>query len=199
MKMNRIEKWFVNRPQRAKQAIGRAERLLHFTDIEGKQNYLEVGCGNGAVSRYFAVKYLLDVTGIDVDPDQIKSAQNSIQGLPNVRFFEADATNLPFPDKNFDIVLSFFVMHHISNWLDALKEIHRVLKPGGYFVYSDLLYAKLPAKVASLFRDKYGVTRLEDLNSFAENSSYSTVHSELSRRHMLLWDYYEAVYQKTGL
>lgn len=197
MKMSRIEKWFVNRPQRAKQGISRAERLLQFMNTKGKQSYLEVGCGNGVVSRHFAVKYLLDVTGIDVDPDQIERARNSIQGLPNVRFFEADATNLPFPNNNFDIVLSFFVMHHISNWLDGLKEIHRVLKPGGYFVYSDLIYSKLPAKVARLFRNEYGITTTEDLDSFAEKNSYLTVHSELSK-HRIMWDHYEAVYQKIG-
>ena len=74
---------------------------------------MEVGCGNGAVSNYVAVKYPLEVVGTDIDLDQIQLAQQHISNLKNLRFFEADATNLPFADSEFDLVLSFGVMHHI--------------------------------------------------------------------------------------
>ena len=140
MKMVKIEKWFMNRLQHTKQAINRAEKLLHFVNIKEKQNFLEVGCGNGAVSKHVAQKYLLNVTGVDVDPEQIQLAQESIDDILNIHFLEVDATNLPFPDNDFDVVLSFGVMHHISNWLDALGEIRRVLKPKGYFIENSTGY-----------------------------------------------------------
>lgn len=56
MKLGKIEKWFMNRPKHAKRATGRAEKLLHFVNLKEKQNFLEVGCGNGAVSKYIAKK-----------------------------------------------------------------------------------------------------------------------------------------------
>ena len=102
MKMVKIEKWFINSPQHADQVINRAEKLLHYTNVKEKQNLLEVGCGIGAVSRYLAKKYFLNVTGVDIDPEQIKLARESIDDMPNIRFLEADATALPFPDGNFD-------------------------------------------------------------------------------------------------
>ena len=195
MKLGRIEKWFMNRPHHAEQTIEKAERLLHFVSIEGKQDFLEVGCGSGAVSNHIARKHSVNVTGTDIDPDQIRLAQQHSSNLANIRFVEADATNLPFEDNDFDIVLSFGVMHHISNWLDALREISRVLRPGGYFIYWDLVYPEWTAKVARLFEDKYGVTTIKDLDSFIARNNFCTIHSWLSK--LLIFNHYEAVYQKS--
>jgi len=194
MKLGKIEKRFMNSPQHAKQAINRAKKLLHFTSLEGKEDFLEVGCGNGAVSKYVAQNHGLNVTGIDVDPELIELAKKGIGDIPNTHFFVADATHLPFRDNDFDIVLSFGVMHHISNWLDALEEIARVLKPEGYFIYWDLVYPRLIAKVGKSFKHNYGVTTIHDLNLFIEESKFSIVHASLSKS--LIWNHYEAVYQK---
>ena len=195
MKLDRIEKWFMNRPQHAERTIDCAEKLLHFVNMKEKPNFLEVGCGSGAVCNYIVKKYFLNVTGTDIDPDQIQLAQQNIGNLPNLRFLEADATNLPFQDNDFDVVLSFGVMHHISNWLDALKEMNRVLKTGGYFIYWDLVYPKWSAKIAKLFKDKYGVTTIQDLNSFIARNNFSTIHSSLSK--FVIFNHYEAVYHKS--
>jgi ubiquinone/menaquinone biosynthesis C-methylase UbiE len=193
MKMVGIERWFMNRQHHAKQAINRAEKLLHFVDIKQKQNFLEVGCGSGAVSKHVAEKYLLNVTGVDVDPEQIQLAQASIDDIPNVHFLEADATNLPFPDNDFDIVLSFGVMHHISNWLDALREMKRVLKPQGYFIYADLIFPELMAKFGRSFKHRYGITTMHDLNSFIQENGFSTIHASMTNA--LVWHHCEFVYQ----
>ncbi len=194
MKMVKIEKWFINSPPHAEQVINRAEKLLHFTNVNEKQNFLEVGCGTGAVSRHMAKKYSLNVTGVDIDPEQIKLAQESIDDIPNIHFLEVDATVLPFQDDNFDIVLSFGVTHHISNWLDALGEIRRVLKPEGYFIYGDLIFAKLIAKFGRSFKHSYGITTMHDLSSFIQKNGFSTVHASLAKS--LAWHYYEAVYRR---
>lgn len=195
MKMVKIEKWFMNRPQHAKQAINRAEKLLHFVNVKEKQNFLEVGCGNGAVSKYVARKYLLNVTGVDIDTEQIQLAQENIGDIPNVHFLEVDATNLPFQDNDFDIVLSFGVMHHISNWLDALGEIRRVLKPQGYFIYADIIFTELIAKFGRSFKHSYGITTMHDLNSFIQKNDFSTIHASMTNA--LIWHHYEAVYQSS--
>ena len=164
MKMVRIEKWFINRSHHAEQVIKRAEKLLHFVNVKEKQKFLEVGCGNGGVSKYVAERYLLNVTGVDIDPEQIQLAQENINDIPNIHFLAVDATNLSFQDNDFDIVLSFGVTHHISNWLGALREIRRVLKPKGYFIYYDLIYPELVAKFGRAFKHSYGITTMQDLN-----------------------------------
>ena len=107
---------------------------------------------------------------------------------------EADATHLAFKDNSFDIVLSFGVMHHIYNWLDAMEEIKRVLRPKSYFIYMDLVYHELTAKIGRAVSRNYGITTLKDLNSFIEKSNFSIIRESLSKS--LLWNEYEAVYQK---
>jgi ubiquinone/menaquinone biosynthesis C-methylase UbiE len=194
MKLTRIERRFMTSPQHAKQAVNRAKKLLHFASLEGKEDFLEVGCGSGAVSKYVASDYHLNVIGIDLDPELIELAKEGIHDMTNIHFLAADATHLPFPDSDFDIVLSFGVMHHISNWLDALKEIHRVLKPEGYFVYADIVYPRLVAKIARSFKHSYGVTTTHDLKLFVEDNNFSSIYASLSRS--LLWNWCEAVYRR---
>lgn len=194
MKLGRIEKWFMKRGGHIERTINRADRLLGFVEISPNQKLLEVGCGSGGVSRYIAEKYLLNVTGTDLDPELVQLARENIHDTSNIQFPEANATNLPFEDNHFDIVLSFGVMHHIPNWLDALKEIKRVLKPEGYLVYFDILYPKFAAWVGGFFKHKYGITTLQDLNSFIEKNNFSTIHSSLSKS--LFLHQYEAVYRK---
>ena len=195
MKLGRIEKWFMNRPHHAEQIITRAERLLHSVDLSGKQAFLEVGCGSGAVSNHLAREYSLSVTGTDIDPDQVRRAEQGSDNLSNIRFLVTDATDLPFQDGEFDIVLSFGVMHHISNWLDAFEEIHRVLKVGGYFIYWDLVYPRLTARIAQLFKNKYGVTTLNDIDLFVARNSLSAIHTSLTKR--VVFNHYEAIYLKS--
>ena len=194
MKLSRIEKRVMTGPRHARQAVNRAKKLLHFASLEGKEDFLEVGCGSGAVSKYVASDYHLNIIGIDLDPELIELAQNSVHDMPNIHFLAADATHLPFPDNGFDVVLSFGVMHHISNWLDALREIHRVLKPEGCFVYADIVYPRLVAKIAGSFKHSYGVTTTQDLNLFVEDNNFSSIHTSLSKS--LLWNWCEAVYQR---
>ena len=193
MKMVKFEKWFINSAKHAEQTVNRAEKLLQMVDVKENDKYLEVGCGIGAVCRHIASKYHCDVTGVDVDPEQIKTAQESCRGIPNVNFHEADATNLPFSDKEFDIVLSFGTTHHISNWVDALGEIRRVMKPEGYFVYYDLVYTRLLARLGRSFRHSYGIITMPELDSFARMNNLSTVHT--LTKNSLIWYDYEAVYK----
>ena len=194
MKMIGIEKWFINKPHHAEQAIKRAEKLLQFVNMEEKQNLLEVGCGSGAVLRHFAEKYQLDVTGVDIDPEQIQLARENTDDIPNIRFLAADATNLPLPDNDFDIVLSFGVTHHISNWLNALREIKRVLKPKGHFIYADLIYTEWMTKFGRSFKHSYGIITMPDLTSFFQQNDFSPVHTSL--KNSLFLHNYEAVYQR---
>jgi ubiquinone/menaquinone biosynthesis C-methylase UbiE len=194
LKLGRIEKWFMKRSGHIERTINRADKLLGFIEISPDQSMLEVGCGSGGVSRYIAGKYLLNVTGTDLDPDLVQLARESIDDTSDIQFLKADATNLPFEDNHFDIVLSFGVMHHISNWLDALNEIKRVLKPEGYFIYFDIVYPEFTAWVGRLFKHKYGITTLQDLNSFIEKNNFSVIHSSVSKS--LFLHHYEAVYRK---
>jgi len=195
MKMMKIEK-LLNSMQSKKRAINLARELLSYTNLNGKEGLLEVGCGTGLVAKYIAKNYNCKVVGIDVDPEQIGLAGKDSVGIPTIRFLEADATNLPFEDSSFDIVLSFGVLHHIYNWLDALKEAERVLRAKGYFVYADIIYPSWATKMDRTSKISLGLVTvdIDELNLFLDKFGFTTIYSQ--RKNRLICQNYESVYRK---
>lgn len=195
MKMLKIEKLLVNSRWSEKRVLELARKLLDFIELDNKTDFLELGCGNGVVSKWIAKEYLGNVTGVDVDPEQIELARRDTSDVPNIRFLKADATKLPFEDSSFEVVLSFGVLHHIHNWQDALKEIKRVLRPKGYFVYADLVYPETITKMDSSSSYSFGLVTInvDELNSFIKQSGFSIIHSSLTKS--FVCRNYEAVYR----
>jgi SAM-dependent methyltransferase len=191
MKMGKIEKMFVNSPSHSQQVSRHAEQLLQRIEFQAGQKYLDVGCGNGAAPIYLAQKYRLDVTGVDVDPDQIGLAQANSREIDHARFLTVDGTQLPFEAGEFDIVSTNKVTHHIPNWEEAVLEMIRVLKPGGYFVYADLVYPGWLAGMGSVIAGHYaGFPTAESLNSLLLRRRLSNVYLSTSVLH------YEAIFHK---
>lgn len=92
---------------------------------------LEVGCGLGTDGAQFA-KCGAKYTGIDLTDAAVELAKRRFElfDLPGT-FRVADAERLDFPDNSFDIVYSHGVLHHTPDIAAAVREIHRVLRPGG--------------------------------------------------------------------
>jgi ubiquinone/menaquinone biosynthesis C-methylase UbiE len=92
---------------------------------------LEIGCGLGTDGAKFA-EAGADYTGVDLTDAAVELARKRFKlfDLPG-RFQTADAENLAFADESFDLVYSHGVLHHTPETEKAIKEIHRVLRPGG--------------------------------------------------------------------
>lgn len=93
---------------------------------------LDVGCGDG-VTEMFVQKHLpdWDITGIDISEKSIAEAKD--KNIPIAHFQLFNGTEIPFASNSFDIVFIASVLHHIDFSLHEtiVKEIYRVLKPGG--------------------------------------------------------------------
>jgi len=92
---------------------------------------LEIGCGLGTDGAQFS-KSGADYTGVDLTEAAVELAQKRFElfELPGT-FRTADAEHLDFPEDSFDLVYSHGVLHHTPDTVGAVKEVHRVLKPGG--------------------------------------------------------------------
>lgn len=114
----------------------RYQKEWHIPDAAGFANakglrVLEIGCGLGTDGAQFA-KAGAVYTGVDLTTAAIELAHKRFElfELPGT-FQTGDAEALGFPDDTFDIVYSHGVLHHTPDTAGAVKEVHRVLKPGG--------------------------------------------------------------------
>lgn len=98
---------------------------------------LEIGAGTG----FFLLNLMqagLATSGVvtDISPGMVSVALRNAEQLGlDVTGESADAESLPFPDHSFDLVIGHAVLHHIPDVEQAMREIMRVLKPGGRFVF----------------------------------------------------------------
>lgn len=102
-------------------------------DVRGKR-VLEVGCGHGGMQVALLDAGARETVGIDLNPGFVEFALGRLRDQ-NAFVQVANAEQMPFAEESFDVVVSAAVFEHIHDIGEALREIERVLKPGG------LLYA----------------------------------------------------------
>lgn len=113
---------------------------------------LELGAGSGGLAVATRTRFPgLRVTATDIDPTMVESARQRVRSRSDVRFKQADVTQLPYGDESFDYVASYLMLDHVIDWhragprarSRALSEVTRVLRPGGAFVGYDLTDTRL--------------------------------------------------------
>jgi len=187
MKMSKFEKKFVNSKKQAEKNIKLVERLFNQIDLSNVKKVLEIGCGIGVITSYLAGKYRWEIIGIDLDPEQIARAKKDNNENEYLKFFEADATNLSFEDNEFDVVLSFDVLHHIPDWDKALSEIVRVLKPTGFYLLNDLTLPKFTARIFKYLFNKYmGVYTVIDIENNLKMNRIRIIYKEKPKINILM-------------
>jgi tocopherol O-methyltransferase len=179
MRMSKLEKKFVNSMKQAEKNIAIAERFFGQIDLSKVKKVLEVGCGIGVLTSYLAKKYQWDMTGIDLDPEQINRAKKDYGENRNLRFIEADATKTPFDTNEFDLVLSFDVLHHIPDWHKVFGEIDRVLKKGCYYILNDLAFPNIASKTFRKLLSNYmGAYSMVDIVDSLRENHFKIVYEE---------------------
>ncbi len=111
------------------------EQAIELMAIPSGASVVDVGCGSGWATRLMATKASDGrVVGIDISDEMIKLARESSTSFPNVEFRVAGAEKLPFGDGEFSHAFSMESLYYYADMESALREIWRVLKPGGIFV-----------------------------------------------------------------
>jgi SAM-dependent methyltransferase len=129
-----------------------AARLVLYAGVGHEARVLDVGCGTGVVA-ITAARLGARATGVDLTPKLLERARdNSMTAAVDVEWREADAEELPFGDGQFDIVLSQFAHMFAPRPNVAIREMLRVLRPGGTVAFStwppELLIGRIMALAA---------------------------------------------------
>lgn len=119
-----------------------AEKWVGFflPHLRPGMSLLDCGCGVGSITVDLAERVAPgEVIGVDIDEDQLEIAESLAKerGIRNVRFELASIHMLPFSEASFDAVLAHTLLMHLSDPLEALRKMQRLLKTGGIIGVSD--------------------------------------------------------------
>jgi len=176
-------------------------------NINPEGTMLDLGCGEGR-HIFGVMEKFPDLKCIGLDP-HIKSLDKAFEGLKflesisntKTSFLSGSAYSLPFCDNSFDLVVCSEVLEHLHDYKDAIKEINRVLKPGGQFLAS--VPAEFPEKICWLLSEAYqnqpgGHLRIFKKNelikeiaehnfSFESSQRFHSIHSAYWWLRCLFW------------
>ena len=176
-------------------------------NINPEGTMLDLGCGEGR-HIFGLMEKFPDLKCIGLDP-HIESLEKAFEGLKflesisnsKTNFLSGSAYSLPFSDDSFDLVVCSEVLEHLHDYKDAIKEINRVLKPGGQFLAS--VPAEFPEKICWLLSEAYqnqpgGHLRIFKKNelikevaehnfSFESSQRFHSIHSAYWWLRCLFW------------
>ena len=140
--------------------------------VEQGCQVLDVGSGYGASARFLAEQYGCWVTGVNISPRENelaveRNASADLDGRVEIRY--GDFHELPFDDRQFDIVWTQESLLHAVDKAQVLDECYRVLQPGGRFVLSDLLVrSSLPETERQAIYQRVRSPGMWDLDEYVE-------------------------------
>jgi ubiquinone/menaquinone biosynthesis C-methylase UbiE len=123
---------------------------------------LEVGVGTGRLALPL-VQRGMQITGVDLSPLMLQRLLEKAARGPRPSLSIGDATRLPFRSRSFDGALLVHVLHLVSNWPEMLRELDRVMRPGGSIVIgsgaADGIADPVPQQVGDAFQRAAGIER----------------------------------------
>lgn len=117
------------------------KKRLNFSDGEGL-NFLELGSGTGALTQFMALAFpKANITCVDLSPYYLQESKKKLSPFKRINFMKANAEDLPFKDKSFDVIYSCYLFHEIPQPVRAtiMKESLRVAKPNALIAAVDSL------------------------------------------------------------
>ena len=191
MKLNTIERWFVNSPVRQIKQNLVMQWFRGTVALKTGGTILEVGCGRGVGANLIRKVYQPSrLYLLDLDLEMILKASRRINGHNGCRISlcVGDATRLPYADQSLNAVFGFGFLHHVPAWREGLAEVARVLKYGGvYFMeeYYPSLYQNFITKhlLVHPAKDRFNS---QDLHRAFKDVNLTLTHSfELKRMGIL--------------
>jgi ubiquinone/menaquinone biosynthesis C-methylase UbiE len=125
------DKWSISFDERCvSYVLDRAERMLPKPSYD---RVLEIGSGTGFfLLNLWQAGFVKEAHATDISPGMLVACAENARRLGcDVKLRTADAEGLPFADESFDLVVGHAFLHHLPDWERALRDVYRVLAPGG--------------------------------------------------------------------
>lgn len=132
---NYAKKWvkkMSNEGDSAHKYLEKPAMYKKLPDLKNK-SVLCIGCGSGEECSHIKSLGAKKVIGVDISEELINYAKKN---YPDIEFYIMDMEKLNFPKSNFDFVYSSLALHYLKDWTRALKNIYKILKKDGTFLFS---------------------------------------------------------------
>jgi len=123
---------------------------LSRLNVRPDDRILDIGCGTGELLSRLAAKHpAAALAGLDPVPDMLAVARRKLSERVDLRVGWAD--ELPWQDASFDVVVSCNMFHYVTHPIPAIREMQRVLRPGGQIVITDWCDDYLACRLCNLY------------------------------------------------
>ena len=159
-----------------------AKHIVDKFDLKKNDKILDVGCGRCEVLTAFG-QLGLDISGVDAS-ERIRSF--APKELSKLEILDFSKENFPFDDNEFDVVFSKSVIEHIHNPAHLMKEILRILKPGGIIIG---LIPEWESQMKTFYDDPTHIHpyQPEGMKYLLTLSEFKNVNAEIFYYHELMW------------
>jgi SAM-dependent methyltransferase len=140
----------------ARRDAGTILKYLGDTDTKSWRA-LDLGCGPGRIIQVLAPRFA-EVHGVDVSDEMLRLGRERMKEHPNVTLHRVEGTSLRmFPDRHFQLMWSYSVLYHMPRavYYAYLKELSRVMAPGGLLVYQLAQLYSIRRWLNAIFRSEY--------------------------------------------
>ena len=197
-----------------------AADLIETADLRPGERVLDVACGTGIVARLAAASVGESgcLTGTDVNPDMLEVARAVADGMP-IDWHQADAESLPQPEASFDVVLCQMGLQFVPNKLAALREMRRVLVPGGRTVlnlpgptpepmaaFADALARHVDPKLASFVHLVFSLYETSEVREMMDSADFVDIDIRSATKELsvppprqFMWEYIHSTPLGTAL
>ncbi|MBI4973947.1 methyltransferase domain-containing protein [Candidatus Roizmanbacteria bacterium] len=140
-------------------------QIVKLLNPKPNSSLLDVGCGSGIlIQKLLSLNRNMKLYGLDITPKMVEVAKKKFKNNPNVEITQGSAINMPYENNSFDYVTCASSFHHHPDPLQSVKEMVRVLKPGGKLLILDMciegLLRKLLFKIENVYHNEGKVFRL---------------------------------------
>jgi ubiquinone/menaquinone biosynthesis C-methylase UbiE len=189
MKLNYLEKAVMNNPIRA--FIQKHHEAAMLEELGGRcegASVLEIGCGRGVGTEIIFERFgAREVQAFDLDPQMVSLASKRLAKYlgEKLRLSVGDAERIDAQNASFDAVFDFGIIHHVRDWQRVLREVARVLKPGGKFYFEEVTAQALNRWAYRTFFEHPRENRFTHEEFLAELSKVGVIVGEKTRRWFL--------------
>ena len=171
--MRLLEKLLVNNPLYAWLQRREVANLHRLAPLPAGLTIMDLGCGRGVETALIAATFRPGrLVAFDLDRRQVREAgwRLSHNGAADAALLMADASRLPFGDERFDAAVEMAVMHHVPDWRAALREVVRVLKPGGSFHFLDISKRRYGIGMKLMGHDMQALFTIDEFQTALEDA-----------------------------